>query len=113
MISVINKTPTELLNELNNIYGNFVMVEDNLKFKVEDKDKINKLLFIEKKIPKFSNELKKVGYEDGCKFYFIDDSFVICRFSGTEPLLRIFAEAKTDKIATKYINDLKEFLNIK
>ena len=33
-----------------------------------------------------------VSREDGCKVYFQDGSWVICRFSGTEPLLRMAAE---------------------
>lgn len=32
---------------------------------------------------------------DGLKFYFDDDSWLLIRFSGTEPKLRIYAEAKT------------------
>lgn len=113
MISVINMTPTKFMEELRNIYGNFVMVEDNLKFKIEDKQKIIKLLFEDKKLPKFATKVKRVGYEDGCKIYFENDSFIICRFSGTEPLLRIFAEGKTKEEAESYIKELKKFLNIK
>ena len=37
---------------------------------------------------------------------------VICRFSGTEPLLRIFAESSDGVAAQKYIADFKSFLNI-
>jgi phosphomannomutase len=54
----------------------------------------------------------RVSYEDGCKVYFEDESFVICRFSGTEPLLRIFAEGKNKEIAKQYIRAFKEMLTI-
>lgn len=113
MISVIDKTPTELMEELRNIYGNYVMVEENLRFKIEEKDRIKDILFNKKELPEFSTNIKRVSYEDGCKVYFEDDSFVICRFSGTEPLLRIFAENTTKEEAFKYIEDFKNFLNIK
>ena len=43
---------------------------------------------------------------------FEDDSFVICRFSGTEPLLRIFAEASEAETAKQYISDFKSFLGM-
>lgn len=33
--------------------------------------------------------------EDGLKFYFEDDAWLLIRFSGTEPKLRLYAEAKT------------------
>lgn len=112
MVSVIGKTPSVLLNELEKEYGKFVMVEDNLKFAPEYKSVINGIIFDEKKLPDFGCEIEKVNYEDGCKVYFKDDSFVICRFSGTEPLLRIFAEAGEKRIAKKYISDFRKFLNI-
>lgn len=113
MISVIDKTPTELMEELRETYGNYVMVEENLRFKIEEKDRIKDILFNKKELPEFFTNIKRVSYEDGCKVYFEDDSFVICRFSGTEPLLRIFAENNTKEKAFKYIEDFKNFLNIK
>lgn len=113
MISVTDKSPTELMKELREKYGNYIMVEENIQLKIDQKNKLIDELFIKKKLPKFSTNIKKVSYEDGCKVYFEDDSFVICRFSGTEPLLRIFAENSTQEKASRYINDFKKFLNIK
>ena len=51
-----------------------------------------------------------MSYEDGCKIYFADNSFVICRFSGTEPLLRIFAEADNEQTAKGYIEAFRDLL---
>lgn len=112
MISVIGKTPSEIIEDLEKQFGKFVMVEDNLKFAPERKDEINKILMVDKQLPDFNKKITKVNYEDGCKIYFDDDSFVICRFSGTEPLLRIFAEANNKEIAEEYIKVFKNFLNI-
>lgn len=112
MVSVTGKSPTEILDELEEEYGSFVMLEDNLHFAPERKAEINKTLMVDKKLPVFDAEIAKVSYEDGCKVYFEDDSFVICRFSGTEPLLRIFAESSDGTAAKKYISDFREFLNI-
>ncbi len=112
MVSVTGKTPSQMLNTLEKKFGRFIMVEDNLHFSPDYKSEIERIVLEEKKLPEFSVEVKKVNYKDGCKVYFNDDSFVICRFSGTEPLLRIFAEAGNKKQAEKYISDFKEFLNI-
>ena len=113
MICATNKTPSEMLEEFENKFGKSVMTELNLKFAPEIKTKIYNTLMVEQKLPKFSTNVNiiKTNYEDGCKVYFEDDSFVICRFSGTEPLLRIFAEAKNKEIANSYINDFRVFLN--
>lgn len=112
MVSVMDKSPTEILDEIKETYGSYVMVEDNLCFAPERKSEINKILMIDKLIPDFGKKVIRVNYEDGCKVYFEDDSFVICRFSGTEPLLRIFAESSDGVDAKKYIADFREFLNI-
>lgn len=112
MVSVIGKSPSEFMDELESEFGKFIMIEDNLIFAPEYKTVINKVIFEDKKLPEFSRKVVRVNYEDGCKVYFDDDSFVICRFSGTEPLLRIFAESSDSEVAKQYINDFKKFLNI-
>ncbi len=112
MVSVIGKSPAEIMDELEEMFGHFEMVEDNLHFAPDYKPVIEKIVFEDKKLPSFGSEVEKVSYDDGCKVYFKDGSFVICRFSGTEPLLRIFAEADNKEKAVKYIKDFKEFLNI-
>lgn len=112
MISVTGKSPSEIIDELEAQFGHFVMVEDNLRFANERKSAINNIIMVEKKLPCFKEEVVKVSYEDGCKVYFADDSFVICRFSGTEPLLRIFAESKNEERAKDYINAFKDFLKL-
>ena len=112
MICAMDKTPTEIMAELRERYGNFEMVEDNLRFAAEKKPEINNIIMVEKKLPDFGKKIARVNYEDGCKVYFEDDSYVICRFSGTEPLLRIFAEASKAEVAEKYIADFKTFLGM-
>ena len=112
MVSAIGKTPTEFMNDLRSKYGTFELCEDNLRFPAEKKAEINDIIMVQKKLPTFSKKVVRVNYEDGCKVYFEDDSFVICRFSGTEPLLRIFAEASEAETAKQYISDFKKFLGM-
>jgi phosphomannomutase len=89
------------------------MVEANLAFAPERKPEIQKTVMVDKQLPTFENaEIVRVNYEDGCKVYFADNSFVICRFSGTEPLLRIFAEADTAERAEAYIAAFRQMLNL-
>ncbi len=112
MVSVTNKCPTDIIRELEAKFGKYIMVEDNLHFAPDYKFVIEKIIFEDKKLPDFSNKVEKVNYEDGCKVYFENGDFVICRFSGTEPLLRIFAESNTTETASGYISDFKTFLKI-
>ena len=49
---------------------------------------------------------------DGCKVYFKNGGWVIARFSGTEPLLRVFCEMDTMENAEKIAKILTEFLSL-
>ncbi len=48
--------------------------------------------------------------KDGWKFYFSDQSWLLIRASGTEPLLRTYAEAKTKKQAHQMIAMAKKYI---
>lgn len=105
-------SPSALLSELEKRFGRFEMVEANLAFPAERKSEIQKTLMTDKRLPSFPAEIVRVNYEDGCKVYFADNSFVICRFSGTEPLLRIFAEASDAERAQAYITPFRDLLQL-
>ena len=110
MICKTGKTPTMLMKRLRKKYGNFVMVEENLSFPSDQKDALLKRIMVDRELPNFSAKTDVLSYRDGCKVYFSDGSFVICRFSGTEPLLRIFAEAENREKAAGYIAAWRKFL---
>lgn len=112
MVSVIGKTPAQIADDLKVMFGHFVMLEDNLRFSPDQKDAVVGKLITQQQLPAFEQTVKHVGYEDGCKVYFEDGSFVSCRFSGTEPLLRIFAEAGDANTAACYIDIFRDFLNL-
>ncbi len=113
MISVTGMSPSELVDTLESVYGHYVMVEDSFTFAPQDKELIVKKIMEERRVPEFNIPIERVGYEDGCKVYFCDGSFVSCRFSGTEPLLRIFAEASNAEAAKEQVEIFKKFVNCK
>lgn len=82
----------------------------------ECKESISELILKEKKLPDFKmligKEPTKVSYADVCKVY-LDNSFVICRFSGTEPVLRIFAESDSNANASRLIDCFLDYINHK
>ena len=112
MISAMNQSPTEIIESLEKKYGRYVMVEDNIVFDPADKARIQHLVFEEKRVPDFGREIDRVGYDDGCKVYFKDGGFVTCRFSGTEPLLRIFSEAGETERAQAAIDAFRDMLGL-
>lgn len=111
MVSVTGKSPSQLMDEINAKYGKTAFVEDNISFDPDAKEGINNLIMVEKKLPDFGEKINRVNYIDGCKVYFENGDYVICRFSGTEPLLRIFAESQSKEKAEKYIDNFRKFVN--
>ena len=117
MYCKIGKKPGELIRELRDKYGDSCFVECNMPITAEQKEFIAKIIADSKEkdalslVPKLSQEPSRVNCIDGIKVYFPDDSFVICRPSGTEPLLRIFAEGRVPGQAEAYIESWKNYLN--
>lgn len=120
MLCKTGKTPSRMIAELRERFGASTMVEYNVPLSPEGKEKLIRLFDAGKeneasvldRLPTFSKPYTRVNFIDGCKIYFADDdSFVICRPSGTEPLLRVFAEAPTRAQAEGYIETWKAHLN--
>lgn len=66
----------------------------------------------DKLLPEMNLRIEKVSYLDGCKVYFENGGWIIARFSGTEPLLRIFCEMQDRRAAEDMCNILASFLNL-
>lgn len=113
MICVTGKKIPELLEEIYQKYGHREMSEYDTKFSQDKKQELQQILFTEKKLPDFGLEIEKVSYLDGCKVYFKNGGWIIARFSGTEPLIRIFCEMETKAQAIEVSERLKQFLGLK
>ena len=111
MLAVTGKKLSELYREICGLYGELAYAEESFTMTNERKAELQHFLFEELRNPDFDG-VDHISREDGCKVYFKDGSWVICRFSGTEPLLRMAAEAETKEKAEGYINTWKKFLSL-
>ncbi|WP_260259876.1 phosphoglucomutase/phosphomannomutase family protein [Vibrio intestinalis] len=112
MISVTGKKLSDLLDEIYSKYGYAYTAEGDCTFKPAQKETLYNKIYVEKQLPEFDYEIEKVSYEDGAKVYFKNGGWVIARFSGTEPLLRIFAEMEDQPTAEKVVEQVKAFLKL-
>ncbi|MUL11552.1 phosphoglucomutase/phosphomannomutase family protein [Aliivibrio fischeri] len=112
MISVTGKKLSEMLDEIYAKYGYAYTAEGDCTFKPAEKEALYNKIYVEKQLPEFEYKIEKVSYEDGAKVYFKNGGWVIARFSGTEPLLRIFAEMEDKPTAEKVLNEMKAFLSL-
>ena len=112
MLAVTGKKLSELYDEICALYGELAYSEASFTMTPSRKEELQHFLFEELRAPDFGENVDHISREDGCKIYFKDDSWVICRFSGTEPLLRMAAEAETKEKADEYIQTWRDFLGL-
>ncbi len=110
MLATTGRKLSEIYAEITDKYGVFEMEEDDYSFSSDKKEEIKRTLFKDKLLPDFGEEIAKVSYMDGCKVYFKNGGWIIARFSGTEPLLRIFCEMSSRKAAAGKIEIFRQFL---
>ncbi len=113
MIAVTGKKLSEIYGEIQEECGAIFMEERDYKFNQEKKERIQGLLIGEKKLPELPYEIDRVSYLDGSKVYFKNGGWVIGRFSGTEPLLRIFCEMPEPEMAKQVCGIYEAFLGLK
>ena len=95
MVAASGKQLSELWDEIKTRYGALEAVENSYGFHAELRAELQRRVFEDHELPDFGRAIDHIGWQDGCKVYFVDGSWVTIRFSGTEPVLRVFAEAPT------------------
>ena len=112
MLAVTGKSVSELYKEITDKYGYLYYEDCQFTMTQKHREKLEDILFTKKEIPSFNKEIDHINRNDGCKVYFKDGSWVICRFSGTEPLLRFAAEGENEADPKDYISIWRKALEL-
>ena len=112
LLVVTGKSVSELFAEIAEQYGDPQWAEADFRMTPSRKAELQERLFVHCETPDFGKAVDHISREDGCKVYFADGSWVICRFSGTEPLLRMAAEADEQAEAERCIWVWRTFLGL-
>lgn len=99
------KSLDDLINEVYEIVGAFKFERNDLHITEELKQKIIRACANGEYESFGPYKVKEVGTIDGYKFFFDDERWVMIRPSGTEPVLRTYAEAPT-------MDEVREILKI-
>ena len=105
------KSVRELIDWLFSIVGPHYYKRLDIKFKESDREKI--LQKIDKEgIGLMASELHDLNKSDGFKFNFKNGSWMLIRFSGTEPLLRTYAEGNSQEEVDALLTTAQELITI-
>jgi len=113
MVAVTGKKLSQLMAQIKEEFGNPYMEECSFEFLPERKPELMKRMFEDKELPNLAPyAIDRVSYMDGCKVYFSNGGWVVIRFSGTEPLLRVFCEMPTKADAVAVCKMVKDHFDI-
>lgn len=107
-MATTGKSVNELIREVYGIVGEFAFQRSDLHIKEDVKQRI--IDDCEQgRYERFGEyEVQRVETLDGYKFFFNDDEWVMIRPSGTEPVLRTYAEGKDKDRAADFIRACRE-----
>lgn len=107
MVSNLNMPLSEIVKDFKKHVG-YNMTCYAKAVKVNNKKRVETALA--KFIPNLGIKVASVGNLDGHKYYFEDGSWLLLRFSGTEPVMRIMGEFKNKKDMQMVTSCAEEFV---
>ena len=109
MVAVRGKTLGEQLSALFNKVGSFYPVRENFRLTSEMKEKFTKKVALDP-ADFFGRKIKQVVRTDGLKLVLDDGSWVCYRMSGTEPVVRVYTEARSQSDSGKLTSAAKQWV---
>ncbi len=109
MMAVRKQSFDEILRLVEKEFGKLFYVRNDIDYPNELKPKL--FAALEKK-PSFDlkgHALKDIRTRDGVKYVLDDDSWLLFRLSGTEPILRIYSEASSQALAETLVKQGRDF----
>ena len=111
MLAVTGRPLSGMVQDIYDEFGELHMAEHDWPLTLAEKEEIAGRVFERRELPAFDKPVERIGWEDGCKVWF-REAWIIVRFSGTEPRLRVFAEAPTVEGAEALVNVMAAFLGL-
>jgi phosphomannomutase len=108
MMAYRKKNISQILRGLEKEFGKYYYTRDELKLgevKFEQEKILNKL---PAKI--LNKKVANIKSYDGIKIIFEDEDWLMLRGSGTEPIVRVYAEAKKQSVAQKLVEEGKKII---
>ena len=104
------KTPSQLLNDLHEIAGPHIFRRIDLEFHAQRSREIADALANAQPDSLGGLSVESEDRRDGVKYHLAGGSWAAARLSGTEPLVRLYAEAPDEAALTAILGDLRALL---
>lgn len=112
MVSFYQKTPKAILKNIFKEVGReYFKDRIDIGLKPRDKEHLLKKLCLSAQSKFIGRKAAKVQTQDGYKFIFEDESWVLFRPSGTEPVIRCYLEAHSEEDLERLKKETHNFLN--
>jgi phosphomannomutase len=109
----LKKSPSQLIEYLYNKVGPHYYDRLDVDFPKEDRDAIIQRLTISKPANIAGTAVQKIDTQDGFRFLLKDGSWLLIRFSGTEPIMRIYSESKSLEKVKRFLTEGKKLTGVK
>ena len=103
ILCVEKKGILEIIKDIEKEFGKFRYARIDIQYPQEKKKKLTDVLNKWSHLNLANKKVIEVKKKDGIKFICADGCWLLLRFSGTEPILRIYAEAKSQEEAKKML----------
>jgi len=108
MVAAYGRTLGQLIDELMGELGWFYYAREDLNLATDKKEGLMKILADKPPSKLGQLEIVSSNLTDGCKLY-LSDGWVMLRASGTEPIVRIYAEANEPKRLHQIIKEAVDY----
>lgn len=103
MMAMRRKSIDKIIKEIETEYGTYEYRRFDMRVPDEKKNKLMEYLKRNPVKEVLGKEVTEVKDYDGCKFICSDRSWLMFRLSGTEPIVRTYAEAPNEKTALRML----------
>ena len=112
-MALTGKQPTQLLAEIHEITGPRTFRRIDCEFPPSDRNRIANLIDQDIAPSTFVDGAESVDKTDGLRVEFQDAAWGVARMSGTEPLVRLYAEAPTTEQRESILQSMARYLAIR
>ena len=110
-MALTNRTPTQLVQHLFDEVGSHYYQRRDVTFRADDRERISQRLQSDQLTELAGMPVRSSDNIDGRRLIF-DCGWLASRFSGTEPLLRIYAEADSPQHVEELLDAAAEYLGV-